>query len=613
MRRRSGDAARRARAGGPADAPRRSNSSRSSDASGGDGPTAGRSGDPRRSASRRAEGVSSDAARGDLGRPVRRPAEVRHGHAPAGVPRRLELDDPRLSSDATVQFVRLTGFKRARTLTGALVITALSALLPGTGHLILRRRKAGLVLVSLALVGLLVAALTVLLVPRAALVEYALSSRSLAVVIIGCLLAAMAWLVVILRTYDLARPRRLAGGQQAVGAMVVLALCLTVCTPLGYAAYTANSQRNLLNSLFPSGGSADGGKAPAGDVEAIKKPRINILLLGSDAGSDRIGTRTDTMVVASIDTKTGQTILFSLPRNTAYAQFPEGSPMAEEFPKGFHDSANPTSGDYLLNAVYAYGSNYPQLAPTEPSNDPGLNLIYSAISTILGLELDFYIVVNMQGFASIIDALGGLDVNVGPEKVPMGGIGPFGETVKPFGYIQPGQQHLTGEQALWYARSRTNSTDYVRMGRQRCLLQYLMTQKSPMDVLKNFQAVAAATTNSVATNIPQELLAPLMTLAGKAKSIPMESIAFDPSLPDPSQPDGRYDTGHPDYDYVRQVVSDALAAPKAEPPATQDPPAASTGAPASPGAQPPAAQPPPQGSTAAQPTSLGEICGVQSP
>ncbi len=517
-----------------------------------------------------------------------------------------------------MQFVRLTGFKRARTLGGALVITAISALVPGSGHLILRRRPTGYALLSLSVLTLLAAAVVALRVPRSELLKHVLSSRSLVAIMVACVVAAVVWLVVILRTYELAKPRRLDNGQQLLGGFVVLLMCMVVGAPLGFAAYTANSNRNLLNALFPSGGaSADGSQGPAGDVNAIKKSRINILLLGSDAGSDRVGTRTDTMVVASIDTKSGRTTLFSLPRNIAYAQFPEGSPMAAEFPRGFHDPSNPTSGDHLLNAVYAYGTNYPELAPSGPSNDPGLNLLNSSISAILGLQLDFYIVVNMQGFASIIDALGGLDVNVGPERIPMGGIGPFGQVVKPFGYIPPGQQHLTGEQALWYARSRTNSTDYVRMGRQRCMLQYLIDQKSPIDVLKNFQAVASATTDSVATNIPQELLAPLMTLAGKAKSIPLESIAFDPSLPDPGQDDGQFDTGRPDYDYVRQVVRDAIAPPP--PPAATTPAAppgpTSAAAPTTTPKKPTGASPsdePDQGD-APLPTSLDEACGGQTP
>jgi LCP family protein required for cell wall assembly len=325
------------------------------------------------------------------------------------------------------------------------------------------------------------------------------------------------------------------------------------------------------------------------------------------------------MVVASIDTKTARTILFALPRNLAYAQFPPNSKMAAQFPRGFHNASEPSSGNYLLNAVYAFGGENPAVAPSTPSHDPGLNLLMSSISHMLGLDLDYYIKVNMAGFASIVDALGGLDVNVGPAAVPMGGIGPFGEVVRPFGWIPAGQQHLNGEQALWFARSRTNSSDYVRMGRQRCLLQYMVDQKTPVDVLKNFQAVSAATKDSVSTNIPQEVLPALVTLAGKAKAHPLQSIAFDPDLPDPSQSDGRFNTGSPNFALIKQVVRDTVnaaaetssGAPTSAAPTTT---AAPAGNPPASGRRSTTSKSPPTGAATGasgpQPVSLEQVCSA---
>ena len=120
-----------------------------------------------------------------------------------------------------------------------------------------------------------------------------------------------------------------------LGAGVVAVLCLTVAAPLGFGAELANSQRQLLERLFP----ALSGGTPAD--EAIGKARLNVLLVGSDAGPDRRGTRTDTMMVASVDTRTGRTILFGLPRNLQRVPFPAGSPMAREFPQGFHELVGP--------------------------------------------------------------------------------------------------------------------------------------------------------------------------------------------------------------------------------------------------------------------------------
>jgi LCP family protein required for cell wall assembly len=506
--------------------------------------------------------------------------------------------------------------RRARTFWGALLLTLAAAVLPGSGHLALRRR-AGWFIVGCFLLVAGAAAVVLLRVPRTELTGLLLSAKRLQVAIPAFGLVALAWLAVVLRTYVVALPRRLGAAKRFAGAFMVTVLCAAVAAPFAFAAYTVNAQRNLLNALFPSS-SAD---APVGDVEAINKPRINIFLVGSDAGEGRIGARTDTMVVASVDTRSGRTTLFSLPRNIAHAPFPPGSAVAAQFPRGFNNPQDPSSG--LLNGVYAFGVEHPQLAPAGPSRNPGLDLLMSTISQILGLDLDYYIEVNMNGFASIIDALGGLDVNVGPEPLPMGGIGPFGENVKPFGYIPAGQQHLTGEQALWFARSRKNSSDYVRMGRQRCLLQYLVDQKSPMDVLRNFQAVASATKDSLSTNIPQEVLPALLELAGKAKARSLESIAFDPNLPDPGQPNGLFNTASPDYPYVRQVVRNVIGT--ATPTTSARPSAAAQpDANAKPATRPEATQPSPgpgathpsatahdaQPAPAAQPapTSLSETC-----
>lgn len=444
-----------------------------------------------------------------------------------------------------------------RTLKRALLAAAVSTVAPGAGHLLLRRRVLGAVLLGVFVFGVALIAVLAATLPSAQLLENLLSTRVLIVGALACLVAAVAWMAVIVHAYRVGRPARLRTGQRLVGVATVTALCLVVAAPLGLAAYLANSQRSLLDALFPSGGEA----------AAIGKPRLNIMLVGSDAGPDRTGTRTDTMMVASIDTKSGRTTLFGLPRNIGFARFPPGSPMADEFPDGFHDDSDPLSGDYLLNAVYAYGHAYPKVAPRGPTSDPGLNLLQSSISYMLGLPIDYQIVVDMAGFAALIDALGGVQVDVGPERVPIGGIGPHGEAIRPKGYIQPGVQQLSGEEALAFARSRTGSTDYVRMGRQRCLIQYVLDQKSPTDLLTNFQAVARATTDNVSTNIPREVLPALVALAGSS-GVALESVAFDPNLPDPNAPDGKFNTYRPDIPYMREVVREAISRPAAPPPSS---------------------------------------------
>jgi polyisoprenyl-teichoic acid--peptidoglycan teichoic acid transferase len=483
--------------------------------------------------------------------PAARPSVTHHG------PTREEL-----RRDAAGR----TRARRFPTLGRALLTTLAATVLPGSGHLVLRRFGTGAAILAAFLLGTGTLAVLALRADRSTLLGTLLSSRALVGGAIALLLVALAWMAVIVRTYVLARPTGLRTGKRLLGAGVVTVLCLAVAAPLAFGAQLANSQRQLVNSLFPS----LGGGTPV--TEAIAKPRLNVLLVGSDAGPDRRGTRTDTMMVASLDTRTGRTILFGLPRNIQRAQFPPGSPMAKRFPAGFHNPADPLSGDYLLNGVYGYAQNFPEVAPAGPTADPGLNLLNSTVETMLGLKLDYYVEVNMAGFAAIIDALDGLTVDVGPEPLPVGGITPSGRHVKPDRYIPAGVQHLDGTDTLAVARSRTNADDYARMGRQRCLLQYVLQQKSPANLLTNFQSVATATTNSVSTNIPQQVLPALVKVADDAGTVALESVSFDPNLADPGEPNGRFDTARPDYAFMKKVVRDTIAGP---------PPAAAPSAPPS--------------------------------
>ena len=145
--------------------------------------------------------------------------------------------------------------------------------------------------------------------------------------------------------------------------------------------------------------------------------------------------------------------------------------------------------------------------------------------------------------------------------------------MRPSGYVPAGVQHLDGDQALWFARSRRDSDDYSRMGRQRCLLQSMLQQKSPADVITRFQDIAAATSNSVATNIPQEVLGALVALAGDKPPHAAEHLV----RPEPARPQRarrKFNTSRVDVSYMREVVQNAFAAPAPAPPptTTQAPP-----------------------------------------
>jgi LCP family protein required for cell wall assembly len=272
---------------------------------------------------------------------------------------------------------------------------------------------------------------------------------------------------------------------------------------------------DLIGSVFGDGASS-----------AAQAGRYNVLLLGGDAGRNRVGLRPDSITLASVDAETGRTVLFSLPRNLENIPFPAGTPANRELPDGW------SCGDEcLLNALYQWGTEHPKLFPG--ARDPGAEAMKQAVQAVTGLTVNYYVLIDLSGFSQLIDAVGGVKLTV-RQRVPMGG-----GTSRVFDYIEPGTQRLDGFHALWYARSREGSSDYERMARQRCVMDAMLAQLDPATVLARFQKVAAAGKRVVSTDIPAGELGRFIGLAAKAKGQRVTSVQFVPPLITPARPDLR--------------------------------------------------------------------------
>jgi polyisoprenyl-teichoic acid--peptidoglycan teichoic acid transferase len=310
------------------------------------------------------------------------------------------------------------------------------------------------------------------------------------------------------------------------------------------------------------------------------KERVNVLLLGGDGGEGRDGVRTDTVIVASIATATGDTTLFSLPRNLENLPFPADSPLADVYPNGF------TAGDEsesLLNAVYRNGpAAHPDILG--PTDNPGADFLKLGVGEALGLPIDYYVLVNLDGFSRLIDALGGITVNVN-YYVPVGGEPSIGTL--PDAYIAPGpDQHMDGDTALAFARGRFGLTDYDRMDRQRCTIDAIIDAADPVTLLRQYQDLAATTKDIVSTDIPQSALDDFVDLGFRVKGASVRSVVFDDTVISPA---------YPDYAAMRRIVQDAVApaapaddtpaetAPSSSTPTTTAPSATASAAPTSAG------------------------------
>ena len=124
--------------------------------------------------------------------------------------------------------------------------------------------------------------------------------------------------------------------------------------------------------------------------------------------------------------------MFSLPRNMMNAQFPEDSPLHDVFPDGFSGEGDP--GTWMLNAVYG---QVPELYPgiLGESENEGADAIKQAVAGSLGTHVDYYLLINLLGFQQLVDAIGGVTVNIN-EPVAINGNTDLG--IPPTGYLEPG-------------------------------------------------------------------------------------------------------------------------------------------------------------------------------
>ncbi|MFT4110706.1 LCP family protein [Propionicimonas sp.] len=466
--------------------------------------------------------------------------------APDGARRAAEPD-----AESTVAPARRAA--NGQSFSGALGWTALGAIVPGLGLWRAGRRVAGGILIGLFVV--IVGGLGVLYVTNRNAVESAvLAPGTLQNIAIGLIVVALAWVAVIGISHLALRPANASTGQRAAGAAVVGVLSFVVAAPMAVGANLAWTTGNLLDSVIGTDETPNSTQPTINAADPWKdKDRLNILILGGDSGNDRPsseGDRTDTVIVASIDTHTGATTLFTLPRNTEKMPFPKNSPLSKYYPNGFTSGSSDlyTRSQFLLNAMYRV---VPTVVPHDvlgKTKDFGASVMKVSVGYALGLPIDYFVKVNMDGFKDFINAIGGITVNIN-YKVPIGGQTDAG--IKPEGYLKPGaNQHLNGRLALWYARGRYGLDDYKRMERQRCVINAVVQQTTPATVLANFQSIAAAGEKTITTDVPRSLLTDLVDLGVKVKGTKLRSVVFDP--------DNGFNSPSPDWAKVRKQVQKAL-------------------------------------------------------
>ena len=227
--------------------------------------------------------------------------------------------------------------------------------------------------------------------------------------------------------------------------------------------------------------------------------RVNLLIMGYGGGTHDGPNLTDSMIVVSLNLKDDATTMISVPRDL-WVQVPPGS------------------GNYAkLNTAYQDGLEHGYNSMSASAAAGGAEAARKA-TDVLGIPVRYWLTIDFSGFRSLIDALGGVDVNVpvGWTATELGGDGLPGNGIATF---KAGPQHMDGERALQYARARyittpaSEGSDFARSARQLLLIHAIVDRARSLGALPHLLSAMNALQQTMYTNLS---LADLVALVEKA-------------------------------------------------------------------------------------------------
>ena len=253
---------------------------------------------------------------------------------------------------------------------------------------------------------------------------------------------------------------------------------------------------NLAQQLLPAGNSAN---PQVREPDWKNMDRVNILLLGVDRRPDEGSgalTRTDTMMILTFDPFSKTSGLLSIPRDT-WVPIPIRPGLV------LQDRINTAT---VYGEVYKYPGG-------------GLELVRDTVQYNLGVHIHYYVMVDFDAFRKLIDTLGGIDVDV-PVPLADNFYPTENYDIKRI-YFPAGLQHLDGERALQYARSRHQDSDFGRIQRQQQVMRAARLKLTQFDVLPKLPQLWADFKDSVQTDMP---LGAMVKLAALGREIGEDGI-----------------------------------------------------------------------------------------
>ena len=273
---------------------------------------------------------------------------------------------------------------------------------------------------------------------------------------------------------------------------------------------------------------------------APRTPSINILLLGTDERPDEGGPqRTDTLILATLDPDSQTAGMLSLPRDL-WVPFPT---------LGYSTKINTAYG---IGEQVRYTGGGPQL-------------VMDTVSGFVGQSVPYYVRINFTGFTELVDLIGGIDINV-PKTIHDDKYPTPDEGIETF-HLDAGLQHMDGQTALKYARTRNVDDDYGRSGRQQDVIRAVMDKVLSAQLLPTLLARApqllSTLRNSVDTNIPIDKLIELATYVSDNPPREIRQLVLDSRFGEETySPEGMWIL-LPDRAKVRAAVSTFFTPPAA--------------------------------------------------
>lgn len=262
---------------------------------------------------------------------------------------------------------------------------------------------------------------------------------------------------------------------------------------------------------------------------ATADARITVLLAGIDSSETRDQALTDTMLVVSVDPTDGQVTMVSFPRDIAQFKLSDGRTFTGK-----------------LNSLMSYADRNPKEFP-----DGGKLTLTRELGNLLGIPIHYYAAVDLEGFARLIDRVGGVTIN-NATAINDPSYGGWTDG-RPVGFtLSKGRQTLDGQEALAFVRSRRTTSDFSRARRQQQLLIALQRKLTDPSMLPSLPGILADASDTVTTNFPVDGLGQMVDLATKVDESTIKRVVLN--APYSNRP-----TSSPGGTYILRLDMERLA------------------------------------------------------